>query len=83
MEGQIRSPIVDLRHAMRVYWPLGDSLDTPRNIDVSRVRFLWQWLKELFGMGGFLCDTCKYDYRSACNNPDRPNATRCREYRRR
>jgi hypothetical protein len=33
--------------------------------------------------GGFLCDTCKYDYPSACNNPKRPNAKKCSEYSKR
>jgi len=27
-----------------------------------------------------LCDTCKYNYRTACTNPDRPNATDCDDY---
>ena len=30
----------------------------------------------------FLCDSCKYDYRSACNRPERPNARRCPDYER-
>ncbi|HOH30635.1 MAG TPA: hypothetical protein PLC40_13240 [Candidatus Hydrogenedentes bacterium] len=29
----------------------------------------------------FLCDYCKYDYGSACSRPERPNATRCPDYR--
>lgn len=31
----------------------------------------------------FLCDTCRYDYRDACKHPERPNATQCRDYKRR
>ena len=30
-----------------------------------------------------LCDTCKYDYGDACTRPERPNAFRCPDYRRR
>jgi len=30
-----------------------------------------------------LCDTCAFDYPSACNNPARPNAKKCPDYRRR
>ncbi len=40
-------------------------------------------LKKFFGMERFLCDTCKYDYGEVCRNPKRPNATECKEYRRR
>jgi hypothetical protein len=30
-----------------------------------------------------LCDTCKYDYPSACRRPERPNAMQCPDYKRR
>ena len=30
-----------------------------------------------------LCDTCKYDYGDACTRPERPNAMRCPDYKRR
>ena len=30
-----------------------------------------------------LCDTCKYDYQSACRRPERPNAMKCPDYKRR
>ena len=36
----------------------------------------------LLGSGDFLCDTCKYNHPSTCSVPDRPNATRCDEYKR-
>ncbi|MDI6793809.1 MAG: hypothetical protein QME81_13250 [bacterium] len=44
---------------------------------------LWWKIKEAFRGGGdaFLCDTCRYDYPSACHRPERPNATRCPEYK--
>ena len=36
------------------------------------------------GIGsGFLCDSCKYNHPNTCSLPDRPNATRCGDYRRR
>ncbi|HOE64469.1 MAG TPA: hypothetical protein PKW18_13185 [Candidatus Sumerlaeota bacterium] len=31
----------------------------------------------------FLCDSCKYDYPNACMRPERPNATRCPDYKKR
>jgi len=43
------------------------------------VRF-WQWLRSTLS-GRFLCDTCKYDYRGACDLPKRPNAKSCDDYR--
>jgi len=30
-----------------------------------------------------LCDTCKYDYGNVCTRPERPNALRCPDYKRR
>jgi hypothetical protein len=29
----------------------------------------------------FLCDTCKYNDARDCSRPERPNATRCPDYR--
>ncbi|MCD5402128.1 hypothetical protein LR013_06060 [candidate division NPL-UPA2 bacterium] len=46
------------------------------------LRNLSQKIKSLFG-GGFLCDTCKYDWGNACHRRERPNATRCPDYKRR
>jgi len=40
-------------------------------------------LKRALGMNIFLCDTCKWNWRSACHNPERPNATWCPEYEKR
>lgn len=31
--------------------------------------------------GGFLCDTCRYNDARYCSLPERPNATRCEDYR--
>ncbi len=33
--------------------------------------------------GAFLCDSCKYNHPNTCSLPDRPNATRCADYKRR
>ncbi|MEW6482235.1 MAG: hypothetical protein AB1297_04190 [bacterium] len=41
------------------------------------------WIIRLFFKRGFLCDTCKYDYRGACNNPNRPNVVKCPNYKKR
>ena len=37
-------------------------------------------IKKMLGMNVFLCDTCKWDWRSACHHPERPNATWCPDY---
>ena len=29
----------------------------------------------------YLCDSCKYNDSRYCNRPDRPNATKCAEYK--
>lgn len=49
---------------------------------------IWSRVKNLFcypspyGYHGFLCDSCKYDYRTACTNPKRPNVKKCSGYKR-
>ena len=46
-------------------------------------RRLRAFFRYLFGgEEEILCDTCKYDFGSACTRPERPNATRCPDYRR-
>ena len=40
-------------------------------------------IKKALGMNIFLCDSCKWDWRGACHNPERPNATQCRDYEKR
>jgi len=42
-----------------------------------------QWWARLTSGSSFLCDSCKYNYGSACWRPERPNARRCPDYRRR
>jgi hypothetical protein len=40
-------------------------------------------LRSVFGRERkFLCDTCKYDYGTACRRPERPNAVKCPDYKR-
>lgn len=40
----------------------------------------WFRFRKKIGKPKLLCDTCKYDYDSACHNPARPNATVCPDY---
>ncbi|MDI6752118.1 MAG: hypothetical protein QME07_04580 [bacterium] len=41
-------------------------------------------IKGLFGKSpSFLCDSCMLDWRGACDNPARPNAQKCRNYKKR
>ncbi|MFC2060659.1 hypothetical protein ACFLTZ_06210 [Chloroflexota bacterium] len=40
-------------------------------------------IKKALGMNIFLCDSCKWDWRGACHNSSRPNATWCPEYEKR
>lgn len=36
----------------------------------------------LGGLGsGYLCDTCKYSYGDVCTRPEKPNATKCPDYK--
>jgi hypothetical protein len=40
-------------------------------------------LKRALGMKVFLCDSCKWNWRSSCHDPARPNATWCPDYEKR
>jgi hypothetical protein len=40
-------------------------------------------IKMALGMKVILCDSCKWDWRSACHNPQRPNAVYCPDYKKR
>ncbi|MBM4443998.1 MAG: hypothetical protein FJ020_01685 [Chloroflexi bacterium] len=40
-------------------------------------------VKKTLGMKTILCDTCKWDWRSACHHSERPNATWCADYEKR
>lgn len=38
-------------------------------------------IKKMLGMNIFLCDSCQWNWRSACHNSDRPNAITCADYK--
>jgi hypothetical protein len=40
-------------------------------------------VKKALGMNIILCDSCKWNWRSSCHRPERPNATECPEYEKR
>jgi hypothetical protein len=40
-------------------------------------------LKKMLGMNIILCDSCKWNWRSSCHDPARPNATWCPDYEKR
>jgi hypothetical protein len=37
-------------------------------------------VKRALGMNIVICDSCKWDYRTACHHPERPNAIWCPDY---
>ena len=37
-------------------------------------------VKKALGMNILLCDSCKWNWRSACHRRERPNATWCPDY---
>lgn len=37
-------------------------------------------IDQALGRDIFLCHTCQWNWRSACNRPERPNATWCPDY---
>jgi hypothetical protein len=49
----------------------------------NSIKSLIERFKSKIGTGGFLCDTCMYDYPAACHRPERPNATECPDYKKR
>ena len=40
-------------------------------------------LKQMLGMNILICDSCKWNWRSSCHRPERPNATWCPDYEKR
>ncbi|HEX7365096.1 MAG TPA: hypothetical protein VF366_08025 [Dehalococcoidia bacterium] len=47
----------------------------------------WTWadrtkirIKKMLGMDIVVCDSCKWDYPSACHHSERPNAIWCPDY---
>jgi hypothetical protein len=45
-------------------------------------RWLAQFLRSLAPGQRPLCDSCRYDYGNVCKRPERPNAMRCPDYKR-
>jgi len=45
-------------------------------------RWLAQFLRSLAPGASPLCDSCRYDYGNVCRRPERPNALKCPDYRR-
>lgn len=44
----------------------------------------WKYMlraKRLLGLNTILCDSCMWNWRSACHRPERPNATWCPDYK--
>ncbi|MDH4068680.1 MAG: hypothetical protein OEU97_07125 [Dehalococcoidia bacterium] len=37
-------------------------------------------VRKQLGMSVFICGNCKWNWRSACHRPERPNATWCPDY---
>lgn len=50
----------------------------PSGLDNARIR-----IKKMLGMKMLLCDSCKWDWRSACHHAERPNAVWCPDYEKR
>jgi hypothetical protein len=56
---------------------------------MAPLQSLWQRmvlaLRRMFAKSGgnYLCDTCKWDYGSACTRPERQNARTCPDYKKR
>jgi hypothetical protein len=40
-------------------------------------------IKKALGMNIFLCDSCKWNWRSSCHRPERPFAVKCPDYEKR
>lgn len=51
--------------------------------DLSWWRRIAEALRRIFALDSkrYLCDSCKYDYPSACRRPERPNALKCPDYK--
>lgn len=50
----------------------------PTWIDMTKIK-----VKRALGMNIFLCDSCKWNWRSACHHRERPNAIWCDDYEKR
>ena len=45
---------------------------------IGRIR---EWWLRVTCPTEFLCDNCRYDHGNVCTRPERPNATKCPDYR--
>ena len=54
-----------------------------RSAELSWWRKLAEALRRILAMDSkrYLCDSCTYDYPSACSRPSRPNALKCPDYK--
>ena len=50
---------------------------------MSFLQRILNWFRGRLPSSRPLCDTCKYDYGYVCTRPERPNALRCPDYKRR
>ena len=50
---------------------------------MKSLKMFWWRIRKKAGTPKLLCDTCEFDYPSACHNPTRPNATACSDYKKR
>jgi hypothetical protein len=53
------------------------------NRDMKNLKTLWWNFRKKLGSPKLLCDSCEYDYPSACHNSKRPNVTVCQDYKKR
>lgn len=47
----------------------------PSRLDLVRIR-----VKKALGLNVILCESCKWNWRSACHRRERPHATWCPDY---
>jgi len=51
-------------------------------LETIRIKFrrFTSWVRTHIGGHVVLCDSCKFNYRGACEKPERPNALVCEDY---
>ena len=52
---------------------------------MSIFRRIMEALRRMFALSSrrYLCDDCKWDYGNVCTRPERPNALKCPDYKKR
>lgn len=76
---------------MRPLWQERIIIEVRRILRIGRVKEpgpTWSdrlsiWFKRSLRRDVYLCNDCRWNWRSTCNNPDWPKATWCREYEKR